>query len=164
LMLVCASPAYISRRGAPETPEDLNAHDNVTFPGGATCLRWGFARGEQSFDVEPPARLTVNSSEAALEAALFGLGIMRVLSTEVENELRSGALVPLLTAFAPRPTPVSLVHSDRASLPLKVRAFLDYCAPRLRERFQRAEAEPAVPPPSDPATALPLLSATRQVP
>lgn len=70
-----------------------------------------------------------------MDAAVAGLGIVRVLSYQVIDQLRSGKLVSLLEAFAPEPIPVQLVYAGKGMLPIKVRAFLDWMAPRLRQRL-----------------------------
>ena len=75
----------------------------------------------------------VNTAEAAIDAAICGLGITRCLSYQVAAALRSGALATVLDAFERRLSPVSLVHAGGRLLPLKLRAFLDFAAPRLRE-------------------------------
>ncbi len=81
------------------------------------------------------ARLAVNNAEAAVDAALAGIGITRVLSYQVADEVRSGALQIVLEAYEPEPIPVSFVHPEQGNLPLKVRTFLDWCAPKLRTRL-----------------------------
>jgi DNA-binding transcriptional LysR family regulator len=86
--------------------------------------------------VEPRTRLAVNSTEAAVDAALAALGIIRVLSYQVADELRSGSLQAILEEFAPEPMPVSLVYPHAGLLPLKTRAFLNWTTPRLRARLQ----------------------------
>ncbi len=60
-----------------------------------------------------------------------------MLSCQIVDELRSGALVPLLLEFKPEPIPVQLDHAGQGQLPVKFRAFLDWAAPRLRERLAR---------------------------
>ena len=77
-------------------------------------------------------RLAVNFTEAAIDAAVAGVGIARVLSYQIVDKLRSGALVPLLEPFAPEAIPVQLVYAAQGQLPIKARAFLDWIAPRLR--------------------------------
>ena len=91
-----------------------------------------------ALSVEPRTRLAVNSTEAAVDAAVAGLGVARVLSYQIVDELRSGALVPLLEAFAPEPIPVQLVYAGQGQLPVKARSFLDWVAPRLRARLDHA--------------------------
>jgi DNA-binding transcriptional LysR family regulator len=133
--VVCASPAYLARRGTPQTPEDLRDHDGITFRGFSSAPEWRYRRDGVAFSVEPRARLAVNTTEAAVDAAVAGLGIARVLSYQIVDELRSGTLQPLLEDLASEPTPVSLVYPDQGLLPLKVRAFLNWSAPRLRARL-----------------------------
>lgn len=133
--VACASPSYLARHGIPLEPEDLRRHDGITFRGFLAAPEWKYRRDGAAFAVEPRSRLAVNTTEAAIDAAVAGLGIARVLSYQVADELRSGALQPLLEAFAPEPMPISLVYPDQGLLPLKVRAFLNWSAPRLRARL-----------------------------
>jgi DNA-binding transcriptional LysR family regulator len=133
--VACASPAYIAERGAPRTPHELSVHDGVTFRGFKTAPEWRYRGDNSAWTAEPRKRLAVNSTEAAVAAAAAGLGVVRLLSYQVEQEVGSGALAPILEDFAPEPLPVSLVYPE-ASLRLhKVRAFLDWTAPRLRARL-----------------------------
>ncbi|MDR6872124.1 DNA-binding transcriptional LysR family regulator [Bosea sp. BE125] len=133
--VICASPAYLARRGVPRLPEDLAQHDGISFQGFATSPEWRYRRDSAAFTVEPHPRLAVNTTEAAIQAALADLGVIRVLSYQVADELASGRLQVLLPDFAPEPLPVSLVYPEAVPLPLKVRCFLDWTAPRLRARM-----------------------------
>jgi DNA-binding transcriptional LysR family regulator len=133
--IACASPAYLARHGAPATPDDLAAHDGITFHGFASAPEWRYRGDGPAWSAEPRTRLAVNSTEAAVAAAVAGLGVVRLLSYQIAEELRSGALVAVLEGFAPEPMPVSLVYPEAGLLPLKVRAFLDWTAPRLRDRL-----------------------------
>ena len=99
-------------------------------------LEWRYRKDGPAFAVEPRTRLAVNTTGAAIDAALAGLGIIRVLSYQVADELGSGRLVAVLEEFAPEPMPVSLVYPDAGLLPLKTRAFLNWTTPRLRARLQ----------------------------
>ena len=133
--VICASPAYLANRGVPLLPEELTQHDGISFQGFATSPEWRYRRDSAAFAVDPHPRLAVNTTGAAIKSALADLGIIRVLSYQVEDELRSGQLQMLLPDFAPEPLPVSLVYPDAELLPLKVRCFLDWTVPRLRERM-----------------------------
>ncbi|SDB49513.1 LysR family transcriptional regulator [Belnapia rosea] len=130
--VVCASPGYLARRGVPRLPEDLAQHDGISFQGFAQSPEWRYRRDSAAFTVEPRRRLAVNTTEAAIQAALAGFGVIRVLSYQVADELRSGQLRTLLADFAPEPMPVSLVYGMAELLPLKVRSFLNWTVPRLR--------------------------------
>ena len=132
--VVCASPAYFAARGAPQRPGDLARHDCITFEGIASPAAWTFA-ARKPIVATLRSRLAVNSAEAAIDAAIAGLGVTRVLSYQVAAALREGTLVPALEGYESAPSPVSLVHAGGRLLPLKLRAFLDFAAPRLRERL-----------------------------
>ncbi|MBA8796408.1 MULTISPECIES: LysR family transcriptional regulator [Agrobacterium] len=133
--VVCASPDYIARRGVPLDPDDLARHDGISFQGFATAPEVRYRRDGTTFNVEPRPRLAVNTTEAAIQAAMSGIGIIRVLSYQVADQLRSGALQEILTEFAPEPLPVNVIHGPAEPLSMKVRCFLDWLTPRLRERM-----------------------------
>lgn len=133
--VICASPAYLARRGVPRVPEDLALHDGISFEGFAVAPESRYRRDSAAFAVDPHPRLAVNTTQAAIQAALAGFGIVRLLSYQVEEELRSGQLQVLLPGFAPEPLPVSLIYPEADLLPVKVRCFLDWTVPRLRDRL-----------------------------
>jgi len=135
--VVCASKTYFKRRGVPKTPDDLAAHDCVTSDGLASPAAWTFLVGGANVAVNVRSRLVVNTAEAAIDAAVASVGITRVLSYQVEATLRAGKIALALRDFEPAPWPVSLVYMGQGLLPLKVRAFLDYAAPRLKSRLSR---------------------------
>jgi DNA-binding transcriptional LysR family regulator len=86
-------------------------------------------------------RLVVNTAETAVDAAVAGLGVTRVLSYQAEAALRARQLRLLLRKFEPEPVPVHLVYDGQQRVPSKLRAFLDFAAPRLRGRLAALRAE-----------------------
>ena len=133
--VVCGSAAYFAERGMPKRPDDLAAHSCITHEGLTSSQAWTFATGKSEVSIAIHSRLVVNTAEAAIDAAIAGIGVTRVLSYQVANAVQSGALVLVLREFEPPPSPVSLVHAGGRLLPLKVRAFLDFAAPRLKVRL-----------------------------
>ncbi len=129
--VVCASPAYLAARGTPAAPDDLRSHDCITFEGLASQDVWAFAAGKFQLTIPIHSRLAVNTAEAAIDAAVAGVGITRVLSYQAAPALEAGLLSIALQDFEPPPWPVSLVYAGQGRLPLKLRAFLDFAAPRL---------------------------------
>jgi DNA-binding transcriptional LysR family regulator len=119
----------------PQTLDELREHDGVTFRSLSPFPMWTFEGDGSPIVVEPRPRLVVNDIALAVEAALAGVGIVRAVSYNLAEEIASGRLVPVLQAFAPKPTPISLVHPGGGLAPLKVRAFLAWMAPRLRSRL-----------------------------
>jgi DNA-binding transcriptional LysR family regulator len=130
--IVCASPAYLAQHGTPLNPRDLSTHDIIVFEGLNAAQSWTFHAGKSRIDVPFQPRLSVNTAETAIDAAIAGLGITRVLSYQIASAERAGELVTLLEDFEPEPLPVSLVYASHGTLPLKLRAFLDFAGPRLK--------------------------------
>jgi DNA-binding transcriptional LysR family regulator len=133
--VVCGSPAYFAERGTPKHPGELGMHDCITFEGLSPPDSWVFTTAEASILVR--SRLVVNTAEAAIDAAIAGVGITRVLSYQIANAMQTGALGVILEKFEAVPSPVSLVHAGQRRLPLKLRAFLDFAAPRLKARLSQ---------------------------
>jgi DNA-binding transcriptional LysR family regulator len=133
--VVCASPAYLAQRGVPAGPAALAAHDCIGFDVLESRRAWVFGDGRSTVSVPVIPRLEVNTAEAAIAAATLGVGLIRVLSYQVAEAVDNGALDVILQDYEPAPLPVSLVHKGQTPLPRKLRAFLDFAAPRLRARI-----------------------------
>lgn len=133
--VICGSPDYFAARGTPKSPADLAGHDCITFHGLTSPDCWQFGEGKSALSVPIHSRLTVNTAEAAIDAAIASVGVTRVLGYQIASALRSGALTLALEKFEPAPWPASLVHAGQGLLPLKLRAFIDFAAPRLKARL-----------------------------
>jgi DNA-binding transcriptional LysR family regulator len=133
--VVCASPAYLAARGVPKTPADVSVHDCISFDAVSAPDQWTFRVDKNESVVPVHSRLIVNTAEAAVDAAKAGLGLTRLLSYQIDAAHRAEALKVVLEGFEPPPIPVSLVFDAQQRIPLKLRAFLDFAAPRLRERL-----------------------------
>ena len=134
-LVVCASPGYLAARGRPQTPDQLRDHDCIAINDTAALNAWTFGRGDRATLVAIPSRLCVNTSEAAVLAAIAGAGFARVMSYKMDAAKRSGALELVLQAFEPEPLPIHIVYSPRKPVPLKLRAFLTWLTPRLKARL-----------------------------
>ena len=137
--VVCASPGYLAAHGTPQHPRDLASHECISFEVLHGPDAWTFPTGQSRKSQQTVAihsRLVVNTAEAAVDAAVAGVGVTRVLSYQVEAALREHALALVLRDFEPAPWPVSLVYGGGPLVPLKLRAFLDFAAPRLRARLE----------------------------
>jgi DNA-binding transcriptional LysR family regulator len=132
--VACASPDYLERKGMPKTPQDLSNHDGVRF--GNLIFSWIEPGGETLREAPLNVRVQANDVTAACAAAAEGLGISRLPSYMIVNQLKSGALVEILRDYAPKPLPVHLVYVKQGLLPLKVRAFIDWMTPRLRQTLK----------------------------
>ncbi|OLO07781.1 LysR family transcriptional regulator [Salinicola sp. MH3R3-1] len=130
--VICGSPGYFAARGRPQTPGDLAYHRVVASGSTPPLDEWRLGRdGTQSVRVNP--RLTVSSLAAAIDIARRGWGLCRVLSYQVGPDLESGTLQTVLEEHEPAPLPVHLVHVEGRRAAAKVRAFIDFAAPRLKQ-------------------------------
>jgi DNA-binding transcriptional LysR family regulator len=105
---------------------------------------WTFWNSGVPQAVAVHSRLVVNTAESAVDMAVAGLGLTRLLSYQIEAPLADGKLAIVLERFEPPQVPVSLVYGGAGLLPLKLRAFLDFALPRLKAKlakdFSPAEA------------------------
>lgn len=138
--IVCASPDFLARHGRPVVPSDLTTLACVTLDGIGAATAWTFSRMKGSRTIAVQSRLSVNTAEAALDAAAHGVGLTRVLSYQAARAIEDGRLESVLEAFEPAPVPVSLIHAPQRTLPLKVRSFIDFATPRLSARLASVDA------------------------
>jgi DNA-binding transcriptional LysR family regulator len=133
--VICASPDYLVARGTPRHPGDLSVHDCVTLTPLHSPSVWTFTKGSVVERVTVHSRFAVSNAEAAVEAAIAGFGITRVLCYQAAQAIADGKLVLLLRDCEPPVLPVQLVYSGNRQMPKKLRAFLDYVGPRLKNRI-----------------------------
>jgi DNA-binding transcriptional LysR family regulator len=131
--VVCASPDYLQQHGIPGDPVDLGKHIIVAAGPVTPSLEWKFGLDKHATSIRVKPRLTVTSNDAAVEAALQGFGITRLLSYQVAPHLASGALRQILSDFEPTLLPVHVVHREGRYASGKVRSFVDLIAARLRQ-------------------------------
>jgi len=135
--VVCASPKLLAAHGEPKSPEKLVTFPCVSFDPLSPTSTWAFQRKDRkeinTVPIEP--RLSVSTAEAAVWAAIQGVGATRVLHYQCADALRQRSLRTILTAFELEPLPIHLLHAGRGTLPSKMRLFLDFAAASLREQL-----------------------------
>lgn len=135
-LVTCASPAYLKANGTPRTPSDLVQHHCIASANLSATDRWLYRIDGEDRTVPIRSRLAITTAEAAIDAAVAGIGITRVLSYQAAAAVKAGKLRLLLRPFDLPEIPVSLVHPQARLTPPKVRAFLDFAAPRLRRQLE----------------------------
>lgn len=130
--VLCAAPAYLETYGIPRHPSDLLQHTVLSSSAVSPRVEWHFGHGGEALSVRMRPRLVVTSNDAALDAAVSGLGVTRLLSYQVADAVERGTLCLLLQEFEEEPWPVHLVHREGRHGSAKVRAFIDIAAERLR--------------------------------
>ena len=130
--VLCASPEYLAKHGVPRHPDDLLRHTIVAASGVTPRVEWKFGADDDPTTVRLRPRLTVTSNDAAIAAVVMGLGICRLLSYQVADELAAGRLKIVLADFEEAPWPVHLVHRESKFGSSKVRNFIDLLAGELK--------------------------------
>lgn len=133
--VVCASPDYLARHGTPQRPADLAEHRTVRFTGMSNGSEWVFARGNETQKVAITDTFAANQVDVALDACRKGLGCGRFLGYQVRELEASGQLVRVLPDWEPEAVSVSLAYPHSRLLSPRIRAFVDWATPRLRERL-----------------------------
>ena len=133
-LLACSSPAYLRRRGRPAAPADLARHSCLLYGHGGV-VTWEFAvdGALKGFEVHGPLR--ANNGDLIRDAAVAGLGIVRLPDFIVADALRSGRLVTVLDEFLPSPTGVYAVYPQHRQSSLTIRAFVDFLRKHLKKRL-----------------------------
>jgi DNA-binding transcriptional LysR family regulator len=130
--VICASPIYLERRGIPETPTDLVLHNCLSFSLRTMTVPWSFKSIPEGLGIEGNA--TSNHAPMLRELALRAVGIIRVADFVVANDIRSGALVPLLSAFISNLSePIFALYQPQPGGSQRIRAFTEF----LHRKFSR---------------------------
>jgi DNA-binding transcriptional LysR family regulator len=129
-----ASPGYLSRFGAPQSPDCLDGHQMVGLmsPHANEIIPLVFRSADKVRELLLPAVVTVTGPETNVAWACLGLGLIQVPRYRVEAELASGALAEVLPAFPPTPLPVHILYSGARQLSPSLRVFIDWAAERYR--------------------------------
>jgi DNA-binding transcriptional LysR family regulator len=139
--VVCGSPAYFATHGLPKAPHDLAGHTCVMFSAIGPGTSWTFRQGKQARLIRPQCRLHINTAEAAIDAVTSGLGVTNVMSYQVARAVEEGKLRIILQDFEPPPIPIHLIHAHQGLLPLKMRRFLEFAAPRIRKSLLASQKQ-----------------------
>ncbi|MDZ4096848.1 MAG: LysR family transcriptional regulator [Paracoccaceae bacterium] len=135
--VLVASPDYLTRRGNPTSPADLKQHSVIAFTGLMPNREWRFGSGLGPTSVTLDPLIKINDAQAAIDAAEMGHGITVALSYMVHDKIKAGKLVAVLDTIAPPPQPVQLVYPQTRLIAPKIRAFVDFAAPRLKHTIDQ---------------------------
>jgi DNA-binding transcriptional LysR family regulator len=136
--IVCASPTFFADQPPPSEPDELVKFSCVVFNSPyLSPWRFRLPSTHKTYTLEVKPRLEVTSPDAAVSAAADGAGITYVFEHDADEALRHGRLDILLPKFEIDPAPVHLVHVSRNLMAMKLRHFIDFAAPLLRESLSR---------------------------
>ncbi len=137
--VICASPQYLARHGAPASPEALREHQCLTFrfntagslwrPGSNV---WRLSDGDTVHEIQVTGRMRANNPDSLVQAALEGLGLVLMPRWLVSDELRAGALETVLEGYQVSPSAIEsaiyAVYPSSRHVSPKLRAFIDHLA------------------------------------
>lgn len=132
-LIICATPGYLARYGAPESIEALAAHRCSAFrsPGSGRVVPWRVRTGDNFVELQAASSLCVNDEELETKAVLAGHAIGQLTGIAAAPHIRAGRLVPLLTEHVSDLSGAFLYYGSRAAQPARVRAFIDLAVKRL---------------------------------
>ncbi|HEX3634096.1 MAG TPA: LysR family transcriptional regulator [Paraburkholderia sp.] len=132
-LIVCASPGYIERHGAPRTIDELDGHRCTGYRRANTGKQapWEFLIGDEIVYRDVATALCVNDTDAETQAVLAGLGIGQLGSFSATLPIRRGQLVPLLVKHVTQREAIYIYYRHRTEQPLRVRTFIDFMVGRL---------------------------------
>lgn len=130
--VLCASPSYLAEHGIPLVPDELTKHQLIVAGGISPTVDWRFENANSPVTIRVKPRLRVTSNDSAIEAAVLGLGITRLLSYQIATQLASGELKIIMSDFEPKSMPINIIHREGKYAAAKIRTFVDLMSMRLR--------------------------------
>jgi len=136
-----ASPGYIAAHGAPQSPDELLAHQALM----QGTESWQFMDGENTVTVHPRGKFKADNASALVSAAVAGLGVAYLPDCITQDYVASGALVPIMTRYPPPPAGAYVVRPPGQHLARKIRLLtellMEYCDPAVRSLEQQSDAD-----------------------
>lgn len=126
--VICAAPAYVARHGAPQTAADLARHNCLRLSTVSRWNDWQIEDPDSGRHIEPSGNFEANSADGIYHAALAGVGIARLSTYLVGEDIRAGRLIHLLPAYSDNGSEIFAVYPEKRYLAPKVRAFIDHLA------------------------------------
>lgn len=125
-LILCASPAYLTRYGEPRSPAELATHECVGYVSWDRIAKseWRFARNGKTFPVEVRSRLMLNDTRAQINAAIGGFGIILQAEDMLQSHIRSGELVQILEDYSGPSMPLNLIYPADRRQTAKLKTFI----------------------------------------
>ncbi|MDM1247731.1 LysR family transcriptional regulator [Acinetobacter sp. R933-2] len=124
-MQTCASPEYLALNGYPEQPQDLYKHHTIFFNGSAQRKNWRFKIDHQIWVFDGAEKMKIDSSDAILESAILGFGIIQLPAYLTKKAIDQGKLVAVLEDYALTDEPIRIIYPSKKHLSPRIRMFID---------------------------------------
>jgi DNA-binding transcriptional LysR family regulator len=144
-IVLAASPAYLERHGAPQSPSDLLQHRCLVYGHTSTLAKWVLLIDGEPGSTPVHSVLCSNNGDVLRAAALAGHGIIILPTFLIGPDLAAGRLRPVMEDFAPPPLGIYALYAPNKYLAVKTRVFIDFLAQRFGgvpewDRFAQASA------------------------
>ncbi|MGO7090819.1 LysR family transcriptional regulator [Rhizobium leguminosarum] len=134
--VICASPAYLAKRGVPSTPQEITQHNCIIYQGSIYQDLWRFTKGDEQIDVTVHGNLRTNTSPVLVAAVLSGMGLAVLQEFTVRSALADGTLKQILPEYEVSPTDVDTgvyaVYPNARGMTRKTRVFIDFLVDLFR--------------------------------
>jgi DNA-binding transcriptional LysR family regulator len=142
--MLCASPGYLSQRGVPHEPEELQYHDLLLYNLSRDPHELHFTKGGERRSIGVRGVLESNDGQVLRSAALVGLGIMVQPLYIIYDDIVAGRLMPVLDDWELPLLTINIAYQSRMHMPAKVRAFIDFMVEHFKHQdFNRKWKVPA---------------------
>jgi DNA-binding transcriptional LysR family regulator len=133
-MMIVGSPGYLARYGVPKTPDELAQHNRLDFSYARAVKSWPLRVEGVERTIPPSGNVQVSDGDALRTLALNDVGLVRLASFIVQDDIAANRLVPVLEAF--NPGDIDELHAvylgQGGLLPLRIRVFLEFLAERIK--------------------------------
>ncbi|MBU2872181.1 LysR family transcriptional regulator [Colwellia sp. E2M01] len=138
-VVTCANQQLLNAHKQLLSPHDLIALPSISLNITKSLPDWSYMQPDTKvmFNIKMPARLTVTDTEAAVNAAICGVGVTQQLHYQVKSAVDKGLLNIILAEFEPSSVPVNLMHKSRKYMPQKMKSFLDFASPKLKNKINQ---------------------------
>jgi DNA-binding transcriptional LysR family regulator len=130
-LVLVASPEYLKKTGIPQHFSELEKHSLIEAQSGSLNPDWKFVENGKGVNQKIKSRLRVTTNQAAINAAISGFGITRIISYQVADELAQNKLKIVLEDFEKPALPINIVHREDRISSAKIRSFIDLLANNL---------------------------------
>ncbi|MEQ8667247.1 MAG: LysR family transcriptional regulator [Rhodospirillales bacterium] len=123
--IYCAAPCYLARHPEPKAPAELTEHNCLGLTTVSRWNNWTFGSGETTQKYRVSGNFVANSADGIYHAALAGIGIARLSTYLVNDDIRAGRLIRILPEYADHGSDLFAIYLERRHLSPKTRAFID---------------------------------------
>jgi len=124
--IICASPDYINKFGAPKKPSDLKQHNCLSITTNVAFNHWNFIVSRKKQTVSASGNFVTDTVDAIHELALKGSGIARLSEFMIGKDINKGKLIPLLQKYNHEIQQIHVIYPHRQHAPAKTKLFINF--------------------------------------